>query len=629
MPKRKALSKEQKIATLKDEIKKMIPDVPPYIIQSVDKQVELQSSQENISPSVLTKELFSVAPKLRTKLRISTFFACLGELFSFASYFFAAYAATWLLKYFTDGRIAFDQLMKYALVAFVSLILHLILTGISTSMSHSAAFSILAELRKHLFDKLKIIPLGYMVENPASKIKVIIHDKVSELEDWVAHLMPELPSRALHPILCAIVLFILDWRLGISIFAPIPFLLIGMVIMMNKYESKMMLWLTSYATVAERSAEYVRGIPVIKAFLQDKKSYEQFADAVDFYHDSTMLWWKQSWLGMAISMAAVMSPLLATLPLATYLYSQGEITISTFLLSVVLPLSILPHAFALIQSFELYQLASNTWLNVRELLFMKPQIRPEDGFKPDFDTSKGVEFKNVSFSYIKGRQVLKDVSFTAKKNKLTAIVGPSGGGKSTIAKLISGYWDVNDGEILLEGVNTEQIPFKALMEKIAYVSQENYLFDVSIKDNIKIGNPNATDEEVIEAAKAAKCHEFIIKLPKGYDTKAGDAGNLLSGGEKQRIAIARSILKPSDIIVLDEATAYTDPENEFLIQQAISKLIKDKTLIVIAHRLHTIRHADNIILIEKGKVAAMGTHDELLATNELYQSLNQKYNAEV
>ncbi len=619
----------QEAAELKKQIKGLVPDVPESVLKLVDEQVEMQYEQEQISPTKLTNELFSVAPELKRKLNLSILFACIGEIFAFASYFFAAYAATWILGYFTSGAGDFKSLTLYALLALASLTTHLVLTGFSTTISHKTSFSILARLRASLFEKLKEIPLGYMVENPVAKIKVIIHDKVGELEDWVAHIMPELPSKILHPILCTIVLLFLDWRIGLSIFAPLPLAFLGAFVMMHNYKARMILWLTSYSNVAESSGEYVRGIPVIKAFLQGEKSYKRFSDSVNFYHDSTMKWWEQSWIGMALFMAATMTPLILTLPLALYLYSKGEITISTFLLSVVLPLSVLPNSFAITQSFELYQLASTTWMDIRGLLFMKPQKRPGDDVEPRFDATRGVEFDNVSFSYKEGQEVLKNITFKAEKNQMTAIVGPSGSGKSTIAKLISGYWDVNEGEILVEGIESEKIPFKQLMDRIAYVSQENYLFDVSILDNIKIGNPDATKEEVIAAAKAAKCHDFIMKLPDAYDTKPGDAGNLLSGGEKQRIAIARCILKPSNIVVLDEATAYTDPENEALIQEAISGLIKDKTLIVIAHRLHTIRHADRIIVMDEGKIQAQGKHDDLIENSSLYRSLNKKYDEEV
>ncbi len=604
-------------------------DVPDEILEKMDEQIKFEEAQNQISPMILNKELFSVAPELKGKMIFSIILACIGEVFSFASYFFGAYAASWLIRFNEGNGIQYDNLIKYSIVALLLLVVHLILTGFSTVKSHKIAFAILAELRIRLFEKLKEIPLGYMVENPVGKIKVTIQDRVSELEDWIAHIMPELPSKMLHPILATIILFVMDWRIGLSIFAPLPVIIVATMIMMHKYRARFLIWTSSYSDVAEKSSEYVRGIPVIKAFLQNEKSYKQFSDSVNFYHKSTMDWWKNSWLGMALSLAAMMTPLIVTLPLAINLYSNGEITITVLLLSIILPLSILPQAMSLMNSFELYSSASGSWMLIRELLFMQKQKRPDDNNRAKTDNTKGVEFKNVSFSYIDGVSILNNVSFTAKSNETTAIVGPSGSGKSTIAKLISGYWDINEGDILVSGADTKKMPFSQLMEEISYVSQENYLFDTSIKDNIKIGKPDATDEEVIEAAKAANCHDFIMNLKDGYDSKPGDAGNALSGGEKQRITLARAILKPSNIIVLDEATAYADPENEALIQEAISRLVKDKTLIVIAHRLHTIQSADNILVIDHGEIVASGKHSELLEKSSLYKRLNLQYGEEV
>ncbi len=627
------MAKQKKKINESDRIKKEFQtfkfQVPEEIYEKVEEQVKKDSKQNQISPFILNKELFSVAPHLKGKMVLSIIFACIGEIFSFSAYLFGAYAASWLFRFNQGTGIEFDQLIKYAAIAFGFLLLHLVLTGVSTTRSHKIAFTILCQLRIYLFEKLKEIPLGYMVEHSVGKIKVTIQDQVNELEDWIAHIMPELPSRILHPLLATIVLFVLDWRIGLSIFAPIPLIIIAMAIMMHQYQSRYMLWLMSYSEVAEKSSEYVRGIPVIKAFLQDEKSYQQFSDAVKFYHQSTMDWWRRSWLGMSLSLAASMSPLIVTLPVTIYLYTQGEIGISMLLLSIILPLSILPQAMPLMQTFELYIGASTSWMQIRELLFMKSQESPDQEEKKKINEEKGVEFKNVSFSYTQGTKLLEDLSFTANVGELTAIVGPSGSGKSTVAKLISRYWDVDRGEISLGGISTKEMPFEQLMEEISYVSQENYLFDQSVRDNIKMGKPQATEEEVIAAAKAANIHEFILSLPKGYDTRVGDAGNLLSGGEKQRITLARAILKPARIVVLDEATAYADPENEALIQEALSRLVQGKTVIVIAHRLHTIRGAQKILVMDKGKIIDSGTHEELLQSCPLYDQLNRQYREEV
>lgn len=606
------------------EVEGLNLDVPDEIMGRIENEMQQSEKQAKVSMSGLSRELMSVAPEYKGRMRLSVILACIGELFSFATYFFSAYAAGWLLKQVGGNPTGFDELLKYAFFAMGSLLLYFIFTGFSTILSHKTSFAILAKLRQTLFEKLKVVPMGYLVDNPVGKIKVIIMERVADMEDWVAHLMPELPSRLLHPTLCIIILFFLDWRIGLSIFAPMPIAIIGMVTMMYKYRARMAVWLSSYANVADRSAEYVRGIPVIKAFAQDKISYGKFADAVKFYHFSTMKWWKQSWLGKALITAAMMTPQLVSMPLAFHFYGQGQIGIETLLLSLILPISILPQAFAIMMSFELFQMASSNWVPIKELLDMPAQKRPDEENRADIDGNKGIEFDKVIFSYHDGNEVLHNISFETKPGEVTALVGPSGGGKSTIAKLLAGFWDQSSGTISLGGVETKDISFKQLAEEISFVSQDNFLFDVSIRDNIRLGKPNATEDEIIKAAKAAHCHEFIMELPDGYDTKAGEAGGAMSGGERQRITLARAILKPASTIVLDEATAYADPENEALIQEAISHLIKGKNLVIVAHRLNTIKQAHQIILIDKGQIIAKGRHDELMQ-EPLYASLWKQY----
>lgn len=606
------------------EIESLNLDVPSEIMQRIESDVEQSEKQPKISIGELNKALMSVAPEYKNRMRLSVIFACIGELFSFSTYFFSAYAAGWLIKNSGDNPVDFDVLLKYALLAVGSLLLYFIFTGFSTIISHKISFSILAKLRQTLFEKLKVIPMGYLVDNPVGKIKVIIMDRVADMEDWVAHIMPELPSKLLHPILCIIILFLLDWRIGLSIFVPLPIAFIGMATMMYKYRSRMAVWLSSYANVADRSAEYVRGIPVIKAFAQDKVSYGKFADAVKFYHFSTMKWWKQSWFGKALMTAAMMTPQIVSMPLAFYLYGNGQIGIETLILSLILPISILPQTFAIMMSFELFQMASNTWISIQELIDMPVQKRPDSKNKVDIDKNKGITFDNVSFSYHDGTEVLHNISFETKPGEVTALVGPSGGGKSTIAKLLAGFWEQSSGTISIGGVDTNKISFKQLAEEISFVSQDNFLFDVSIRDNIRLGKPQASEDEIIAAARAAHCHNFIMELPEGYDTKAGEAGGAMSGGERQRITLARAILKPASTIVLDEATAYADPENEALIQEALSHLVKGKNLVMVAHRLNTIKQAHQIILIDKGKIIAKGKHDELMK-EPLYASLWKQY----
>lgn len=595
---------------------------PKGVKSKLDKSLHAPRNADTLNPLRFSKKLFALAPEYQFKAHLSVLFSILGEIASFSTYFFGAFVAQEIVHPFIGKDN--PSVYKYAFYAFLSLMLYFVFTGISSYLSHTAAFHILDNLRKAEFKKLQKISVGYLVDHPVGKIKVLLQEKVQNLEDWVAHLYPELPGKILHPILSVIILFVLDWRIGLSIFAPLPLVLFGYFIMMDKYEARMAVFMNSYAYLSEKTVEFVRGIPVIKAFLQEDKTFNQYKEAAEFYHDTTLDWYHKSWLSMSVVMASVMTPLLVTLPLAFYLFYLGELEIWKLLLSIIMPLSILPQAFILGQSLELFQVCTESANEIFDFLDLDEQKRPGT-FATPWDRKKGITFKKVRFSYDSETEVLHDISFEAKPDQITALVGPSGSGKSTIAKLIAGFWDQNEGDILIEGVPNTKIPFSTLMEEISYVSQDQFLFNTTIRENLLIAKPDATDEEIIHACKSASCHDFIMKLPLGYDTPVGEAGGRLSGGERQRITIARAMLKDAKIILLDEATAYTDPENEALIQNAISRLVKNKTLIIVAHRLHTIVHADQILIVNKGKIEDSGTHTELLKTSSLYRKLWKQY----
>ncbi|MDO5755346.1 MAG: ABC transporter ATP-binding protein [Tissierellia bacterium] len=598
-------------------------DFPEGLRENIEDNIAGEEGEYRLNPIQLTMELLNIAPQYKKTALISLICSIIAEVFVFTTFFFGALVAQGIYQYHQYGE--GTEVKKYAIITAVALLLHLIVSGISTYLSHRTSFEILHELRMRLFKKLQEISPGYLVEQPVGKIKVLLNERVSELEDWIAHLMPELPGKLLHPILCTIILFSVDWPIGLSIFAPLPIVIGGSMIMMKKYEARLGVYIGAYGHLAEKTVEFVRGIPVIKAFLYGDRYFKKYKEAVDFAHDTTMEWYKTSWLSMAIILGAVMSPFIATLPIAFLRFQNGKIEIWGLLLSLVLPLSILPQGYLLAQSMELFQLCSDSYRGIHELLQIKPQIRPEYGTNPDFDRSKGVVLKKVRFSYVQDQEVLHGISFEAKPNEITALVGPSGSGKSTVAKLIAGFWDQDEGQIFIENVSNKDLAFEELMEELAYVSQDNFLFDTSIKKNLLLAKPDATEEEIIKACQLASCHDFIMDLPDGYETIVGDAGGRLSGGERQRITIARAMLKDARIIVLDEATAYTDPENEALIQDAISRLIKNKTLIVIAHRLHTIQNAHQILVMEKGNIVARGVHEDLMESSNIYQNLWKRY----
>ena len=368
--------------------------------------------------------------------------------------------------------------------------------------------------------------------------------------------------------------------------------------------------------------EYVGGIQVIKAFGQGSKSFGEFSQSVNFFHDSTLAWWRQSWFWMAGFKAVLPSTLLGTLPVGAWLYMQGTLELPLFLACIIIPFGfmagLIKFGFALGQ---LSYMAPNLD-PIQDFLATPEQRRPE---KPVKLGERSFRFDRVCFSYDGKKEVLHDVSFTARTGQITAIVGPSGSGKSTIAKLMAGFWDATGGTVSFGGQDIQNIPFDQLMGEISYVAQDNFLFDRSIRENIRMGDTGATDAEVEAAARAANCHHFIMNLEQGYDTLAGDAGDRLSGGERQRITIARAMLKKASVIILDEATAFADPESEAQIQQAISRLVRGKTLIVVAHRLNTIQNADQILVIDQGRLAACGRQEELLDTCPLYRTMWEQY----
>lgn len=438
------------------------------------------------------------------------------------------------------------------------------LTLKSSLRSHGISFTILKNIRCAIADKMRRVPMGVMLETPAGTFKTLLVDNVGRLEDIIAHMVPELPSAVSAPLASILLVFFINWRMGLASLVTVPVSLIFIMGMMRGYTEKMDTYLRSGNEMNAAPVEYVGGIQVIKAFGQTGRSFGRFSDSVNFFHDSTMDWWRQSWFWMAGFKAVFPSALLGTLPAGAWFYMKGTLSLPAFLACIIIPVGFMPQLMKL--GFALEQLtymASN--LNpIREFLKTPEQHRPE---KEVVLGTRAFEFKNVGFSYDGKKEVLKNVSFAAMPGTVTAIVGPSGSGKSTIAKLMAGFWDADAGEVVFGGCSIRDIPFQQLMKEISYVAQDNFLFDKSIRENIRMGNPNATDKEVEAAAKAANCHDFVLALENGYDTMAGDAGDQLSGGERKRIIIARAMLKPASVVILDEATAYADPESEAEIQQ--------------------------------------------------------------
>jgi len=506
----------------------------------------------------------------------------------------------------------------WAAIGFVTKIIGM---NLSTTFSHKATFAVISEVRHRLAAKLSNVPMGYVLDTPSGKFKTTMVERVDGIETPLAHVIPEMTSNMLIPIGIIIYLFTLDWRMALVSLITIPIGFVAYMGMMKDYAVKYEASTNAGKHMSATVVEYINGIEVIKAFNQSANSYARFTDAVHKNTQFTLDWMRATQIYSAIAQNVWPAVLVGVLPVGCLFYINGSLSGPTFITIIILSLGIVgPIISAMMFTDDIAKIGTVVG-DIGRILDEPDMVRPDKRARL---ASTDIQLEDVTFSY-KDEKVLNGVSMRVESGNVTALVGPSGSGKSTIAKLIASLWDINGGDIKIGGVSIKEIPVDQLMETIAYVAQDNYLFNDTIRNNIRMGKPGATDAEVEDVAKASGCHEFICNLEKGYETIAGGAGGHLSGGERQRIAIARAMLKDAPIVILDEATAYTDPENEALIQAAVSLLIADKTLIVIAHRLSTITDSDKIVVVKNGKVDAEGTHEELLKKSSLYKNMWEKH----
>lgn len=562
------------------------------------------------------KILFSFAAPCKGKMALSVFCAIL----SVAGGFIPFWAVYEILLAFINQNVTLNGILIWCLVGATGYLLRVACHGISTILAHISAYTILEGIRLKIADRLMKAPLGEVMGRRIGYLKNIIMDKVEDLEPPLAHMIPELTSNLLLPVAIFIWMLVIDWRMGLAVLIAPVLAMIPMFFLMRNYNSQYAAYMEANNHVNSIIIEYVEGIEVVKAFNQSTSSYEKFVNAVQSFKEFTLAWFKSTWKSMNLMMAIMPTTLLGVLPVGLLLVQNGSISPAELAMGIILSLSIvgpLMKATTFIneaKSMEYAVEAANELLNL--------PVLPDSG-KIVSIPHNDIALKHVTFSYDGSEQneVLHDVNLELPEGSFTALVGPSGGGKSTIARLIARFWDVTGGNITIGGKNIKELSIRQLSELVSFVTQDNFLFNCSLKENIRLGNPNATDEEVYAAAKAACCDEFIVRLDKGYDTPAGDAGKRLSGGEKQRIAIARAILKNAPIVILDEATAFTDPQNEDKIQKSIMALSKGKTLLVIAHRLSTIQNADQIVVLKKGRIVDCGKQKELLKRCPLYADM--------
>ena len=497
------------------------------------------------------------------------------------------------------------------------LILHACLYVKGLSMSHEAAFNILFRLRVSLQKRMEKLPLGEIQEKGIGSMKRMFVDDVDSIELLLAHALPEGFGNVAIPIIVYISLFAVDWKLALMSLASLPIGLLAMVVMYRIGMKDMKNYYAAGKVMNNTIVEYINGMEVVKVFNKDGESYKRFEKDITAYRDFTLSWYKACWPWMAIYNSILPCTLILTLPLGSWFVLKGYSTLADLILVMCLSLSLgvpLLKAMGFLPSLP----QINYKIEMLENMFnTAPLKQTTDEFKGNGHT---VVFDRVSFAY-KEETVADQINLTIPQGQKTALVGESGSGKSTLAKLLVHYYDTNQGTISIGGQDICQMSLEALNTQISYVSQEQFLFNTSLMENIRIGRLSATDEEVLEAAKKAQCMEFLEKLPKGIHTLAGDSGKQLSGGQRQRIALARAILKDAPIVVLDEAMAFTDPENEEKMEAAISEVVRGKTLLVIAHRLPSVKNADQICVMSKGKIIATGRHEELIVGCEEYQKL--------
>lgn len=523
-----------------------------------------------------------------------------------------------LIGALVNGTAGLDRCINRCLIMGIWWVARYLLHSISTMISHHATFSVLAEIRMRLMKKLSTLPLGTVQERSSGSYKSIIVERVDSIEVTLAHMLPEMTSNIVGALAVLVLLFCVDWRMALATLIVLPVGGAFFMMMFSGYGPKFRRAVESTKNLNDTAVEYINGIEVIKAFGRAKTSYGKFVAAAKEGADCYIEWMRSCLFGQSAGMAIIPSTLLGILPIGCLLYMNGSLSAETFITVIILSFGVMqPIITAFSYTDDIAQVRTIVG-EVTDILEKKDLNRPKSAKVLPKDNS--IELKNVRFSY-RDEEVLHGVSLKVEAGTVNALVGPSGSGKSTIARLIASLWDVDSGSIELGGADIKELPLSECTRRISFVSQDNYLFDLSVRDNIRMGRKGATDEEVAEAAKKCGCHDFIMSLENGYDTVCGSSGGHLSCGERQRISIARAMLKDAPIVILDEATSYTDPENEAVVQSVLAKLIKGKTLLVIAHRLSTIADADRIFVINGGRVEAFGTQSELLKSCPLYRQM--------
>ncbi|MDK2807375.1 MAG: ATP-binding cassette, subfamily bacterial IrtA/YbtP [Clostridiales bacterium] len=522
-----------------------------------------------------------------------------------------------------------DMAVRYGGMAFGGVALNIVLYFLALVCSHLAAFGTLYELKINFATHLAKVPLGFHVMIGSGKLRKIMDENIEKIEEFIAHQLPDIVAAIVAPLIMMVMLFVIDWRFGLAVLLGVVIAFAIQISLYGNEGSKKMMgqYQKSLEEMNNATVEYIRGIAVVKAFKQTVYSFRRLHDTIQDY-TKMVIPYTLSWENSFSAFVTLVNNVYLFLIPVGILIGKHSSDYRGFATTMIFYMIFVPAVAGILMKVMYVNSNSMRILNGVEamdaILEIAELSQPKESKQvKDYQ----ITFDQVSFRYEKENETkaLDCVSFVANQGEITAIVGASGSGKSTIAHLIPRFFDVTKGEIQLGGVDIKKMSSAYLMEQVSFVFQDVFLFKQSIKENIRMGNPSATDKQIVAAAKAARCDEFIQRLPDGYDTVIGTKGVHLSGGEKQRVAIARAIVKNAPVVVLDEATAFADPENEHLIQKAFEKLMKNKTVVIIAHRLSTIRNADKIIVMEEGKVLEEGTHDALLEQNGRYAHMWSTY----
>ena len=527
-----------------------------------------------------------------------------------------------IINNIVEGKVEIGAYIPYILAVLVGLLGSVLFHELSTIISHNLAYRVIEGKRKKLVDKLSKISMGEIEKRSSGQWSQFMVETLDKMEQPIAHVIPEVIANLLIPIVLVVIIFIMDWRIGVANLLTIPLGLLFFMMMMRGYEEKSKRYQEASKAMNTTMVEYVNGIKVIKAFNKSASSFGKFKETVNENKKSMLDWYLSVCFSMTGAMETIPATMIFVLPTSLYLFMQGSVEMSLLIMCILLSYASYK---PLIKAMSHLETMANVKMVMKEINKVMEIPDLERGKQPKHIKSYDVEFQNLSFAYDESKNVLNNISFKANEKELTAIVGDSGGGKSTIAKLIAGFWNIDKGKILIGDVDLNDMPLKQNMELITYVSQENFLFNKTILENLRVAKEDASMDEIKEACVKASCHDFIMNLPNGYETVVGEGGSSLSGGERQRIVIARSFLKNSPIVLLDEATAYSDPDNEAIIQESIDALIKDKTVIMIAHRLSTIVKANKIIVVDNGNIVEEGSHEKLLELNGRYREMWDVY----